>query len=61
MSRTWLITGGSGGIGLALALHCLKRGHRVIATTRNVAKASTTHPELEANGGEWLEVSSENR
>lgn len=32
--QTWLITGASGGFGLALAREALKAGHRVVATTR---------------------------
>lgn len=32
--QTWLITGASGGLGLALAREALEAGHRVVATTR---------------------------
>ena len=36
-SRTWLITGCSSGFGLALATAALVRGHRVIATARQLS------------------------
>jgi NAD(P)-dependent dehydrogenase (short-subunit alcohol dehydrogenase family) len=35
-SRTWLITGASGGFGRAIAREVLKRGGRVIATARHI-------------------------
>ncbi|EED16354.1 short chain oxidoreductase/dehydrogenase, putative [Talaromyces stipitatus ATCC 10500] len=52
----WLITGASNGLGLALALEVLKAGHKVIATARNVTKASAAHPEIEQLGGSWLQL-----
>lgn len=56
MSSTpiWLITGASAGLGLALARHVLSRGHRVIGTTRNPAKAREVIAEIEAKGGKWV-------
>ena len=56
MSRsfTFLITGGSSGLGLNLALAALRSGHKVIATARNPAKAKQTWPEVESLGGSWL-------
>ncbi|WP_222422855.1 SDR family NAD(P)-dependent oxidoreductase [Yersinia vastinensis] len=34
-TKTWLITGASKGLGLALTHQLLAAGHRVAATTRN--------------------------
>ncbi|KNY04160.1 SDR family NAD(P)-dependent oxidoreductase [Microbacterium sp. GCS4] len=42
---TWLITGASGGLGLALTERALAAGHRVIAATRRGA-LPFTHPRL---------------
>ncbi|KAK5065115.1 hypothetical protein LTR84_000951 [Exophiala bonariae] len=55
-SKTWLITGASQGLGLAIALSALKKGHKVIAGARNPEVAGTNHPELTAAGGEWLHL-----
>ncbi|PCG99702.1 Glucose/ribitol dehydrogenase [Penicillium occitanis (nom. inval.)] len=52
----WLITGASNGLGLALTLEVLHAGHKVIATARDVAKASAAHPEVEKLGGTWLQL-----
>ena len=54
MSRSFLITGGSSGIGLSLSLTSLRAGHRVIATARDPAKAKQANPEVERLGGSWL-------
>ncbi|KAJ5578446.1 uncharacterized protein N7459_007410, partial [Penicillium hispanicum] len=51
---TFLITGVSSGIGLALALAALYRGHRVIGTTRDPSKASVAAPDFEKLGGTRL-------
>lgn len=37
--KTWLITGASSGLGLAIALAALHAGHRVLGTARNIEKA----------------------
>ena len=37
-SSVWLVTGASGGLGLALVKELLAAGHRVAATTRNIEK-----------------------
>lgn len=37
-SPVWLVTGASGGLGLALVRQLLAAGHRVAATTRNADK-----------------------
>ncbi|KAF2149527.1 short chain oxidoreductase/dehydrogenase [Myriangium duriaei CBS 260.36] len=55
-SEVWLITGGSSGPNPSLALNCLERGIKVIATARNVSKATIAAPELEKRGGKWLEL-----
>jgi NADP-dependent 3-hydroxy acid dehydrogenase YdfG len=52
----WLITGASNGLGLALTLEVLQAGHKVIATARDVTKASAAHPEIERLGGTWLQL-----
>ena len=40
-SPVWLVTGASGGLGLALVRQLLAAGHRVAATTRNADKLAT--------------------
>lgn len=55
-SHTWLITGASQGLGLAIAMSALKAGHKVIAGARNSRKAAELHPEMEMSGGRWLEL-----
>ena len=55
-SKTWLITGASQGLGLALSLAALDAGHKVTACARDPVKAATTHPELEQAGGKWLKL-----
>lgn len=54
--KTWLITGASQGLGLAIALSALKAGHKVIAGARSPDVAAQTHPELIAAGGNWLQL-----
>lgn len=55
-SKTWLVTGASQGLGLAIALSALKAGHKVIAGARNPDVATKEHPEVLAAGGEWLKL-----
>ncbi|PQE30303.1 short-chain dehydrogenase reductase SDR protein [Rutstroemia sp. NJR-2017a WRK4] len=50
----WFITGSSSGLGLALTLHALRAGHRVIATSRNPSKNPDLVTQVEALGGVWL-------
>jgi NAD(P)-dependent dehydrogenase (short-subunit alcohol dehydrogenase family) len=50
----FLITGGSSGLGLNLALAALRAGHKVIATARDPTKAKKASPEVEKLGGSWL-------
>lgn len=38
VARVWVITGTNSGLGLAMALHALKRGNKVIATVRSAKK-----------------------
>lgn len=54
--KVWLVTGASQGLGLALTNEALLSGHKVIATARNPAKARAEHPEVEANGGVWIQL-----
>jgi NAD(P)-dependent dehydrogenase (short-subunit alcohol dehydrogenase family) len=56
MMTVFLITGASSGLGLELSLAALQRGHQVIGTTRNSAKARTANPEFGKLGGVWLEI-----
>ncbi|KIX10166.1 uncharacterized protein Z518_01247 [Rhinocladiella mackenziei CBS 650.93] len=57
MAPTWVITGSSSGIGLALVRYNLAQGHNVIATSRNPSKTPdlvrevTSHP-----NGRWLSL-----
>ncbi|HJG79684.1 MAG TPA: SDR family NAD(P)-dependent oxidoreductase [Brevibacterium senegalense] len=44
-SKTWLITGASGGLGLALTTRVLAAGHRVVATSR-AGTVPFEHPRL---------------
>jgi NAD(P)-dependent dehydrogenase (short-subunit alcohol dehydrogenase family) len=55
-NKTWLITGASAGLGLAIALSALKAGHKVIACARNPQKAAREHPDVEGSGGKWLQL-----
>ncbi|PVH87761.1 putative short chain oxidoreductase/dehydrogenase [Cadophora sp. DSE1049] len=50
----WLITGCSSGFGLALALHVLNSGHKVLATSRNPSKTPDLVSRVESLGGTWL-------
>lgn len=52
----FLITGTSSGLGLALALEALRRGHQVTGTARDIKRASSTSPQFEAAGGTWMEL-----
>lgn len=54
--KWWLITGGSSGLGLAMALAVLQAGDKVIATGRNIVSAARDHPEFEELGGQWLQL-----
>lgn len=54
--HSFLITGASSGLGLALAVEALKRGHKVIGTARNVVKAQQQNPSFEIDGGKWLQL-----
>ena len=50
---TWLITGASSGLGRSLALVALAAGHKVVGTTRDVARAQALNPDFTAKGGIW--------
>ncbi|CAJ2507200.1 Uu.00g083860.m01.CDS01 [Anthostomella pinea] len=53
---TWLITGASSGIGLAICIAALAAGHKVAGATRDVAKASAANPDFAARGGIWVTI-----
>ncbi|KAJ6166521.1 hypothetical protein N7470_001968 [Penicillium chermesinum] len=57
---TWLITGSSSGLGLALTRVVQAQGHTVIATSRDPSKVPELVAEVESHGGEWypLDVTS---
>ncbi|KAF3386942.1 Fatty acyl-CoA reductase [Penicillium rolfsii] len=50
---TWLITGCSSGLGLALTREAQRHGHAVIATSRQPSRTPDLVAEVEAKGGEW--------
>ncbi|KAI8627118.1 putative short-chain dehydrogenase [Xylariaceae sp. FL1651] len=52
----WFITGVSNGFGLLLTLRALKAGHRVVGTLRNKAKHANAVKQIEAAGGEVVEM-----
>lgn len=52
----WLITGCSSGFGLSLAQLALRKGHKVIATSRNPSKTPDAVSQVEASGGTWMEL-----
>jgi NAD(P)-dependent dehydrogenase (short-subunit alcohol dehydrogenase family) len=54
--HTFLVTGASSGLGLAIALEALRQGHKVIGTARNTTKAKAQHPHFSVLGGEWLQL-----
>ena len=56
MANSWLITGGSSGLGLSMGRVVLQNGKTAVLTTRNVAKAQQTAPDIEAKGGKWLQL-----
>ncbi|KAI1329826.1 hypothetical protein F5Y16DRAFT_364781 [Xylariaceae sp. FL0255] len=47
---TWLVTGASSGLGLAICHAALGGGHKVAGGTRDIAKARTANPDFEARG-----------
>ncbi|KAI1750348.1 NAD(P)-binding protein [Xylaria castorea] len=52
---TWLVTGSSNGIGLALVRYILSTGDNVIATSRNPAKTPEHVKEIESHSnGKWI-------
>ncbi|KAK3192324.1 hypothetical protein K4F52_001537 [Lecanicillium sp. MT-2017a] len=55
-SPVWLITGASGGLGLALALRILRAGHSVVGTVRNKTKAADAVRQIEQAGGTVIEL-----
>ncbi|KAJ6782177.1 hypothetical protein PWT90_03609 [Aphanocladium album] len=53
---TWFITGASNGLGLALVLHVLDRGHRVIGSVRSKTKSASAVEQIEKAGGSVIEM-----
>lgn len=53
---TWLITGCSSGLGLALVRIVQANGHKVIATSRDPSRTPDLVKEVESNGGRWLRL-----
>lgn len=54
---TWLVTGCSGGIGLALVRHILSQGHNIIATSRNLSKTPDLVTEIRGHAnGRWIQL-----
>jgi NAD(P)-dependent dehydrogenase (short-subunit alcohol dehydrogenase family) len=51
--HTFLVTGASSGLGLAIALEALSRDHRVIGTSRSASKAAARHLGLTEKGVVW--------
>jgi short-subunit dehydrogenase len=52
---TWLVTGSSNGIGLALIKYILSTGDNVIATSRNLAKTPELVSEIESHpNSKWI-------
>ncbi|KAJ5675215.1 short-chain dehydrogenase/reductase SDR [Penicillium maclennaniae] len=56
MTKTWLVTGASSGLGTAIAEVALRSGHRVLATARNTIKAAQENSQIERLGGTWIEI-----
>lgn len=56
LSKTWLVTGASSGLGAAIAEEVLQAGHKVIASARNPAKAAEANPRISELGGTWIEL-----
>ncbi|RYP81021.1 hypothetical protein DL770_006011 [Monosporascus sp. CRB-9-2] len=55
-SPLWFITGVSNGFGLILALRALQANHRVIGSVRSKAKAADAVKQIEAAGGQVIEM-----
>lgn len=56
LSKTWLITGASSGLGATIAEAVLQAGHKVIATARNPTKAAEANSQISRLGGTWIEL-----
>ena len=56
MAKAWLVTGGSSGLGLSLGRAVLQKGGTAVLTTRNVSKAQKAAPDIEKDGGKWLQL-----
>jgi NADP-dependent 3-hydroxy acid dehydrogenase YdfG len=56
LSKTWLVTGASSGLGAAIAEAAFQAGHKVIASARNPAKAAEANPQISKLGGTWIQL-----
>lgn len=54
--QSWLVTGASSGLGLAIAMAAVQAGHKVVGATRDVSKAEKTCPEFAGKGGVWVQL-----
>jgi NAD(P)-dependent dehydrogenase (short-subunit alcohol dehydrogenase family) len=52
--EVWFLTGSSSGFGRALTLLALRKGHKVIATSRNPSRTPELVQEVKSQGGTWL-------
>ncbi|KAB8339183.1 hypothetical protein FH972_022118 [Carpinus fangiana] len=56
MTKAWLITGGSSGLGLSLGRAVLGKGITAVLTTRSIVQAQQAAPDIEEKGGKWLQL-----
>jgi len=56
VSKTWLITGASRGLGYEIAKAALAAGHEVIACRRSASRETEAAAQLEKLGGVWIEL-----
>lgn len=54
MSKVWLITGCSSGLGIEIVRALLERGQTVIASSRRPSRTPQLVEEIKAKGGSWI-------